>query len=104
MQKYPTDLLSKDEIMQVLASVRGVIEQKYKVKNIGLFGSYARGEQHETSDVDLLVEFFPGASLLDLTGLRFYLEERLHHSVDVVPLKALREELKPAILADVTYL
>jgi uncharacterized protein len=104
MQTFPAGKVSKEEIMHVLASVRGEIEQKFKVKNIGLFGSYVRGEQNEKSDVDVLVEFHPGASLFDLAGLRFYLEERLHHSVDVVPLKALREELKPAILADVTYI
>ena len=54
--------------------------------------------------IDILVDFSPGADLLDLSGLKIYLEDLFGRTVDVVPKRAIREELKAAILADATYI
>lgn len=59
----------------------------YKAKIVGLFGSYVRGVQTESSDVDILVRFLEGATLLDLVGLANFLEEELHVKVDIVPVR-----------------
>jgi predicted nucleotidyltransferase len=71
---------------------------------LALFGSWARNEASEESDIDILVDFSPGADLLDLSGLKIYLEDLFGRTVDVVPKRAIREELKAAILADATYI
>lgn len=65
-----------------------------------VFGSVARGEDLERSDVDVLVDFDDGASLLDEVGLRLALEDLLGIKVDVVASDALRGELRERILAE----
>ena len=73
-------------------------ERRYHVDNLALFGS--RGDAREDSDIDILVDFSPGADLLDLSGLKLYYEDVFGRPVDVVPRRAIREELREAILAD----
>ena len=65
-----------------------------------VFGSFVRGEQTSHSDVDFLVEFEPGRSLLDLSGLRLELEDLLGREVDVVTRNALHPRLKDRILRE----
>jgi predicted nucleotidyltransferase len=76
------------------------ITRKYGVKNVRIFGSYARGEQRPTSDIDLLVDLPKNMSLLDLVGLKLDLEEELKRKVDVVPSDSVKPTLRPYILAD----
>ena len=88
----------------VLAKLRGLKPRAaalFKVKELGMFGSFARGEQNDDSDIDVLVEFEEGADLFDLLGLTLYLEEELQRKVDVVSKRALREELRGAVLREV---
>jgi predicted nucleotidyltransferase len=94
---------SKEEIMDALSSLTDELRKNYKVERIGLFGSYARQEQRPDSDIDLLVDFSEDADLFDLAELKYFMEEKLHHHVDIVPARALRDELKQAVLADVSY-
>ncbi len=94
----------KEEILKIIREVREDLRGRYKVKEIGVFGSVIRAEQKETSDIDVLVEFEDGADLFDLVGLGFFLEEKLNQKIDVVPKRALREELKEGILKEVAYL
>ncbi|MCY7302584.1 MAG: nucleotidyltransferase family protein [Thermoleophilia bacterium] len=65
---------------------------EHGARNVRVFGSVARGEEHDASDVDLLVELAPGRTLLDLVGLRLELEDMLAIDVDVTTL----DMLKPA--------
>lgn len=90
-----------ETILAKLNELKPLMATRYKAKEIGLFGSFARGEQHEGSDVDVLVEFEESADLFDLVGLTDYLEEALQQKVDVVPKRALREELREAVLREV---
>lgn len=89
------------DIVTQLKELRPVITDHYKVKEIGLFGSFVRGEQRAASDVDVLVEFNEDADLFDLIGLTLYLEENLQRHVDVVPKRALRQELRETVLNEV---
>ena len=75
-----------------------------KVKILGLFGSYVRGDHREDSDLDVLVEFSEGASLLDHAALQNYLTELVSIRVDVVPKKNIRKELKDQISNETVYL
>lgn len=81
-----------------------MIAARYKAKEIGLFGSFVRGEQSATSDIDVLVEFEEEADLFDLVGLALRLEEELQRKVDVIPKRALREELRESVLREVVAL
>jgi predicted nucleotidyltransferase len=94
---------SKEEVLDALSSLAGELRKNYKVERIGLFGSYARQEQRPDSDIDLLVDFSDDADLFDLAELKYFMEEKLHHQVDIVPARALRDELKQAVLAEVSY-
>lgn len=87
-----------DEIKGTLRKQKEELKEKYKVKEIGIFGSYVKGEQKETSDVDILVEFEKPVSLLRIVSLENYLSDILGVKVDVVPKKTIRKELKEFIL------
>jgi predicted nucleotidyltransferase len=63
-----------------------------------------RGEQKESSDIDILVMFFEGATLFDFVGLSDYLESKLNLKVDIVPIDTIREEIKENILKQAIYL
>jgi uncharacterized protein len=86
-----------EELLARLRELKPTIMKRYKAKEIELFGSIVRGEQSGASDIDLLVEFEEAADLLDLTGLAIFLEEELGRKVDVVPKRALREELRQSV-------
>ena len=76
------------------------IANRYRAGNLRVFGSMVRGEFEEDSDVDFLVTFGPGASLLDQAGLMDDLKTALGISVDVVSDRALNQYLRDKILAE----
>lgn len=78
--------------------------RKFGVKRIGLFGSYARGEQQKGSDIDILVEFETGRKTFDnYMDLKFFLEDLFDCNVDLVTKEAIKPRLKPYILESVQY-
>lgn len=97
---------SLDEIKTVLNLHQRDIREKYKVKEIGIFGSFVRGEQKKRSDVDILVEFTKKdiPDLLTLIELERYLQKLLKKKVDLVRKGGIRPELKESILREVVYL
>jgi predicted nucleotidyltransferase len=74
--------------------------KRFGVKRASLFGSLARGEDREDSDIDILVEFEAGKSLLDLAGLKIELEELLSRRVDLLTFNSLHPLLKDKILKE----
>ena len=93
-------MATKEQILEFLRSVKSELRLKYKVKEIGVFGSVARGEQNEFSDIDFLVEFEEGADLLHLSGLKIFLKEELNHEVDIVSKRVLRREFRDQVLKE----
>ena len=91
------------EVLDILRSLKVELKEEYHVQSIALFGSYAREEQTEDSDIDVLVEFDSGADLFDFVGVSQYLEEKLARGVDVVPATALRPEIHPQVTRDLLY-
>ena len=86
-----------------LALVRAEIlaaAARHGATNVRVFGSVARGDADATSDVDFLVDFEPGRSLLDLAGLLVDLEDLLGHPVDVVTEPGLKARIRQRVLAD----
>ena len=92
--------LNMPNILARLRALKPMIEQRYKAKSIELFGSYIRGEQIVSSDIDILVDFKEDADLFDLIGLAQFLEEELRQRVDVVPKRALKPELRDTVLKE----
>jgi predicted nucleotidyltransferase len=74
--------------------------KRYGVRRAGVFGSYARGEAGPDSDLDLLVDLPPGASLLDLVGLQLDLSESLGIKVDAGTYKSIHPLVRERILGD----
>lgn len=91
-------------IIKVIESLKEVVKKEYKSDIIGIFGSYVRGGQKQTSDIDILVKFHQGATLLDFGGLAVFLEETVGIKVDVVPVDVIRKEIKKEILGEAIYL
>lgn len=73
---------------------------RHGATNVRVFGSVARGDEDERSDVDFLVEMGSGRSLLDLGGLLVDLEELLGRRVDVVTEKGLRTRIRDRVLRE----
>jgi len=93
--------------MKTIKEIKGILRnhieelrQKYKVKEIAIFGSYVRGEQKEVSDVDVLVEFYEVPGLLKFIELERYLENLLGVKVDLVRKGALRKEIRESVLKE----
>jgi uncharacterized protein len=76
------------------------IMRSHGVVRAAVFGSFARGEEGPESDVDFLVELEAGRTLLDLSGLRLDLMDRLKRKVDVVTYRALHPKLRDRILEE----
>ena len=74
--------------------------RRHGALSLQLFGSAARGDEVEGSDIDFVVELEPGRSLLDLGGLQNDLERLLGCRVDVVTGKGLRERIRARVLAE----
>ncbi len=90
----------KEEIVKSIKALHNELK-KYKVREIGVFGSVVRGEQKQESDIDVLVDFEENADLFDFVGLGLFLEEKLGRKVDVVPKRALRNEIRDSVLKEV---
>ncbi|MDH7606653.1 MAG: nucleotidyltransferase family protein [Candidatus Bathyarchaeota archaeon] len=94
---------SLEEIKNILARHREELRQKFKVKEIGIFGSFVRGEQRKRSDIDLLVEFEKPPSLFEFMDLEDYLSKLLGLKVDLVTSNALKPRIGEQILREVVY-
>jgi len=80
------------------------IKKKFGVTKIGIFGSFARGEEKEGSDIDVLVEFQENYKTFDnYMDLKFLLEDLFGRKIDLVTIDALRPQLKDGILQEVIY-
>ncbi|MDF0593722.1 nucleotidyltransferase family protein [Methanotrichaceae archaeon M04Ac] len=83
-----------EEILQILRDEMPNLSSRYKVRSLGIFGSYARGEADEVSDIDLLVDLEDESlSLMEFIALENHLSDLLGAKVDLVE----RSALKPAI-------
>jgi predicted nucleotidyltransferase len=92
--------MSYDELLSTKREEIHRIAARYGASNVRVFGSVARGEADEQSDIDLLVDLEPKRSLLELAGLLVDLEELLGCTVDVVPEDSLRKRIKDRVLKE----
>jgi predicted nucleotidyltransferase len=91
------EVLGLEQIIELLRSEQPQIRARFRAEVVGVFGSFARGEQTETSDLDILVRFHEKASLFDLVSLGDYLEALLGRKVDIVSERAIRPEIRSRV-------
>jgi predicted nucleotidyltransferase len=98
-------MLSSEEIIKFLKENQPYLRNKFSVIEIGLFGSFARDEQNENSDIDILVVFSQGT--IDLYDkeqkLKEYLTNHFNRKVDICTKKWIKPLFKPMVLNDVLY-
>lgn len=92
------------EIKKVLKKNETFLKEEFKVKEIGIFGSYVRGEQKKKSDLDILVEFRKPIGLFEFMDMEEYLAKILGIKVDLVSKKALKPRIGKHILEEVIYI
>jgi len=92
-----------DKIIKILKEHERELKEKYGVKSIGVFGSYVRGEQKQTSDLDILVEFERPVDFFEFLELEEYLENLLGVKVDLVLKKTLKSGIAKTVLKEVVY-
>lgn len=88
--------MSKDEIINTIISYL----KTNRVNEIGLFGSFARGEETNVSDIDLLVKYERGTTLFDIARMKLELSEKTGREVDLVDKEAVSPLLMKYILKD----
>ncbi len=94
---------SLEEIKNKLRELEPILKQEFKIGEIGLFGSYVRGEQNEKSDLDVLVKFDVTPDLLKLCEIKEYLSEKLGVKVDLVMKTSLKPRIGKRILAETVF-
>lgn len=92
--------MTRDELLALLARHKPVLEERFGVEKLALFGSFARDTAREDSDVDVLVRFGGPATAKRYFGVQFYLEDLLGRDVDLVTDDALRPRLRPYVERD----
>ncbi len=92
------------EVERLLKKNKPLLKERFKVKEIGIFGSFLRGEQKKTSDLDLLVEFIEPVGLFDFIRLEDYLTSLLGIKVDLIMKSALKPRLKDKVIKEALYI
>ena len=90
------------DALKILKERENEIKRRFKVKRIGIFGSHARGEEKETSDVDVLVEFVE-PSFDNFMDLAFFLEDLFGKDVDLVTTRGLSPYIAPIVEREVVW-
>jgi len=91
-----------EEMIEIIKQHRHELEERFKVKSIAIFGSYAREEQTSQSDVDIIVEFKEPIGLLFI-HLADFLEEILETKVDLLTFDAIKPNRQRYIIEELVY-
>ena len=97
------EITTRDDILEALRREAPVLRDRFKVKSIGLFGSFVRDAPRRGSDIDLLVEFEEAVGLFLFMDLEDHLAKVLGHKVDLVMRSALKPHIGAEILREVAY-
>lgn len=95
--------MHRERALKLLNRQIPVLSTRFGVKHLGIFGSVARDEATDKSDVDLLVEFNSPITFDRYMDLKFFLEDLLHQPVDLVTQKALKPRLRDLIQQELIY-
>ncbi|MDE0302167.1 MAG: nucleotidyltransferase family protein [Gammaproteobacteria bacterium] len=90
-------MLARNDILTLLRKHKSMLARRFGVVDLSLFGSFARDQATEASDIDILVQFDGPATSKRYFGVQFYIEDLLDHPVSLVTDKALRVEFRPYV-------
>ena len=93
-------MISLISIKNSIQKTMPFLQSKYGVENLYIFGSYAREEQTDKSDIDILVDFIKTPDLLTFIEIEEYLSHQLHRRVDLIPKRKLKRQLKEQVLRE----
>jgi len=93
-----------EEVKKILARYKPELQKRYKVKEIGIFGSYVKGKQRKSSDLDILIDFHEKPDLFTFVEIENSLSEKLKMKVDLVMKSALKPYIGKIILREVIYI
>lgn len=85
--------MTRGEILDFIKAHRRQLKEQLGVEKIGLFGSYARGDAHENSDIDIAVELSDGNKANNYFELLHFLEDNFHKKIDL----GIESTIKPAV-------
>ena len=103
IKSVEVEYLSKEKIFSTIRQHKDELK-KYGVKRVGLFGSFVRGEQNKSSDVDIIVEFEEGRKNFDnFMNTVFLFEKLFGREVDVLTPESISKRLKPYIVKEAVY-
>ena len=89
--------MTRQEVLELMRANKPILAERFGVTGLALFGSFARDQTTDESDVDILVRFDAPATSRSYFGVQFYVEDLLARQVDLVTDKALRPELRPYV-------
>jgi predicted nucleotidyltransferase len=98
-------MLSREDILTYLTANKPLFQKRFHLLKLGLFGSFAREEANESSDLDILIELEPGTpEIFELKQeLRLTMEQQFNRRVDICREKAILPVFKSMILSEVIY-
>ena len=97
LQQVTSSSLNREQVLALLRAHKATLAQRFGVAELALFGSFARDQAADESDLDILVSFRGKADWQRYFGAQFYLEDLLGRPVDLVTDKALRADLRPYV-------
>jgi hypothetical protein len=89
-------MYTRDEILRILSQKKPDLQARYPISELGVFGSYARGDYNEKSDIDILVDFNDRIGI-GFIQLAHELEDMFHHKIDLVSRKAIKPRYLPFV-------
>ena len=97
LDRFVDGQMNRDEVLKTLRAHKETLSHRFGVTNLALFGSAARDEMSDDSDIDILVGFDRPGTSKAYFGVQFYLEDLLGRPVDLVTETALRAEFRPYV-------
>lgn len=95
--------MEKTDILNKLSDIKSELNKKYNVIELGLFGSFSRGDNLEDSDIDIVIEYSNAISLFKVVELIEYLEKIFNKKIDLVRKKNIKQLLKKRILDEAIF-
>ncbi|MCM3669007.1 nucleotidyltransferase family protein [Mesobacillus maritimus] len=95
--------MNRKFIEEQLLAVKGILQRKYGIKKLGIFGSFSRNQQTETSDLDILVEFEKEVGL-EFLEIKFFLEDLLGIKVDLATEAMLKPTIREQVINEIIYI
>ena len=93
--------MNKKEILDKLSELKPILEKDYNITEIGLFGSYIRGEENINSDIDILIDHKSGLTFFKLIDLEKLLSQTLNLKIDIAFKKYLKKKIGENILSEI---